>query len=30
MTKKNDRIVYRNQDGDWVNKKNSAEKASSK
>lgn len=30
MSKKNDRIVYRNQTGDWVNKKNSAEKASSK
>ncbi len=30
MSKKNDRIVYRNQIGDWVNKKNSAEKASSK
>ena len=29
MSKKNDRIVYRNQDGEWVNKKNSAEKASS-
>ena len=28
MSKKNDRIVYRNQDGDWANKKNSANKAS--
>lgn len=30
MSQKNDRIVYRNQIGDWVNKKNGAEKASSK
>jgi hypothetical protein len=29
MSKKNDRIVYRNQEGDWVNKKNSVDKASS-
>ena len=29
MSKKNDRMVYRNQEGDWVNKKNSANKASS-
>lgn len=29
MSKKNDRIVYRNQVGDWANKKTSASKASS-
>ena len=29
MNRKNDRIVFRNSDGDWVNKKNSADKASS-
>ncbi len=30
ISKKNDRIVYRNQDGDWINKKINADKASSK
>lgn len=30
MSRKNDRIVFRNSDGDWVNKRNSASKASSK
>lgn len=29
MSKKNDRFVYRNQDGEWINKKLSADKASS-
>ena len=29
MSNKNDRIVYKTKDGDWANKKNSAEKASS-
>jgi len=29
MSKKNDRIVYKTKDGDWANKKNSADKASS-
>lgn len=29
MSKKNDRIVYRTSAGDWANKKNSADKASS-
>ena len=29
MSKKNDRIVFRITDGDWANKKNSADKASS-
>ena len=30
MSKKNDRIVFKTKDGDWLNKKTSAEKASSK
>ena len=29
MSRKNDRTVFRNTDGDWANKKNSADKASS-
>ena len=29
MSKKNDRIVYKTKDGDWANKKNDADKASS-
>ena len=29
MSKKNDRIVFKTTDGDWANKKNSADKASS-
>lgn len=29
MRKKKDRTVYRNKDGDWVNKRNDASKASS-
>lgn len=29
MSKHQDRIVYRNSDGDWVNKRNSASKAAS-
>ncbi len=30
MSKKNDRIVYRNEDGDWVNKRIGADRATSK
>ena len=30
MAKNNDRMVYRNPDGEWVNKKNSSSRASSK
>ncbi|WP_126146705.1 DUF2188 domain-containing protein [Synechococcus elongatus] len=29
MSKNQDRIVYKNSDGDWVNKRNSATRASS-
>lgn len=29
MSKKNDRIVFKTKDGDWANKKNNADKASS-
>ncbi|MEM9218851.1 MAG: DUF2188 domain-containing protein [Cyanobacteria bacterium P01_F01_bin.150] len=29
MSKEQDRMVYRNSDGDWVNKRNSASKAAS-
>jgi len=29
MSNKNDRIVYKTKDGDWANKKNSSDKASS-
>ncbi len=29
MTKKQDRIVYKNKDGKWVNKRNSAQRAAS-
>ncbi|MCL4743502.1 MAG: DUF2188 domain-containing protein [Phycisphaerales bacterium] len=29
MSKKQDRTVYRNSDGDWVNKRNDADRASS-
>lgn len=29
MSRKNDRSVFRTKDGDWANKKNSADKASS-
>lgn len=29
MSRKNDRTVYKNSDGDWANKKNIASKASS-
>jgi hypothetical protein len=29
MSKDQDRIVYRNSDGDWVNKRNAASRASS-
>lgn len=29
MSKKNDRIVFRTKDGNWANKKNSADKSSS-
>lgn len=29
MSKEQDRIVYRNSDGDWVNKRNSASRAAS-
>lgn len=29
MTKKQDRTVYRNKDGKWVNKRNDAQRASS-